>query len=168
MAQNLSFSQFASRLRAAAVNFEKEVKEIVELNTGDMELEAIRNAPGGGDLIRTQSGAETQADIARDRNWVPISQAIGYEIKNNGYTGTVFVERSAGELAAYVEFGTGQSASTYLSTVPTEWKAVAQRYYINGRGTIVNQPYLLPAFMKHKQQFVKDLKDAIKNFGRSV
>lgn len=168
MAQNINFSQFANKLRAAALNFEKEVKEIVEINTGDMEMEAIRNAPGGGDLIRTQNGSESQQDIARGRNWVPISQAIGYKLTNNGLTGTVFVERSAGELAAYVEFGTGQSASTYLATVPTEWKAVAQRYFINGRGTIINQPYMLPAFMKYKEQFVKDLKEAIKNFGKTI
>lgn len=168
MASNLNFNQFSGKLRAAALNFEKEVKEIVELNTGDMEMEAIRNAPGGGDLIRTQHGSENQQDIARGRSWVPISQAIGYKLTNNGFTGTVFVERSAGELAAYVEFGTGQSAATYLSTVDPQWKAVAQRYFINGRGTIVNQPYMLPAFMKHKEQFVKDLKDAIKNFGKTI
>lgn len=168
MASNLNFNQFAGKLRTAALNFEKEVKEIVELNTGDMEMEAIRLSPGGGDLIRTQHGSENQQDIARGRSWVPISQAIGYKLTNNGFTGTVFVERSAGELAAYVEFGTGQSAATYLATVPPEWKAVAQRYFINGRGTIVNQPYMLPAFMKHKEQFVKDLKDAIKNFGKTI
>lgn len=164
----MNFSQFAGKLRSAALNFDKEVKEIVELNTGDMEIEAIRNAPGGGDLIRTQHGSENQQDIARGRSWVPISQAIGYKITNNGFTGTVFVERSAGELAAYVEFGTGQSATTYLATVPPEWKAVAQRYYINGRGTIINQPYMLPAFIKYKEQFVKDLKAAIANFGKTI
>lgn len=168
MAQNQNFSQFASKLRAAALAFETEVKEIVELNIGDMEMEAIRSAPAGGDLIRTQGGSENQSDIARGRSWVPISQAIGYKLTNNGLTGTVFVERSAGELAAYVEFGTGQSATTYLATVPTEWKAVAQRYYINGKGTIINQPYLLPAFMKYKELFIADLKAAIANFGNTI
>jgi len=168
MATNLNFNQFATRLRASALNFEKEVKQVVELNIGEMEMEAIRLAPGGGDLIRTQAGAETQTNIARGRNWVPISQAIGYKLTNNGLSATLYVERSAGELAAYVEFGTGQSASTYLATVPPEWKAVAQRYYVNGKGTIINQPYLLPAFMKYKQEFVKDLKAAIANFGKGI
>lgn len=168
MATNMNFSQFAGKLRAAALNFEKEVKEIVELNTGDMEMEAIRSAPGGGDLIRTQYGSENQEDIARGRNWVPISQAIGYKLTNNGFTGTVFVEKSAGELAAWVEFSTGQDATRYLATVPPEWRAVAQRYYINGKGTIIGKPYMLPAFMKYKIQFVKDLKAAIKSFGKTV
>lgn len=168
MAQNLNFSQFATKLRTAATAFEKEVKEVVELNTGDMEMEAIRNAPGGGDLIRTQHGSENQQGIARGRSWVPISQAIGYKLSNNGFTGTVFVERSAGELAAWVEFGTGQSATSYLATVPAEWKATASRFFITGRGTIINQPYMLPAFMKYKEQFVKDLKAAIQNSFKTV
>lgn len=168
MAQNLNFSQFATKLRAAATAFEKEVKEVVELNTGDMEMEAIKNAPGGGDLIRTQHGSENQQDIARGRSWVPISQAIGYKLSNNGFTGTVFVERSAGELAAWVEFSTGQDAARYLSTVPVEWRAVAAKFYRNGKGSIIGQPYMLPAFMKYKEQFVKDLKAAIQNSFKTV
>jgi hypothetical protein len=168
MPRNQNFSQFAVSLRSAALAFEKEVKEIVEINIGDLEMEAIRNAPGGGDLIRTQHGPESQQDIARGRSWVPISQAIGYKLTNRGLTGTVFVERSAGELAAYVEFSTGQDAARYLSTVPPEWRAVAQRYYINGRGTIIGKPYMLPAFMKYKEQFVKDLKAAIQNSFKTV
>jgi len=168
MAQNQNFSQFASKLRAAALAFETEVKEIVEINVGDMEMEAIRLSPGGGDLIRTQHGSENQQDIARGRSWVPISQAIGYKLSNNGFTGTVFVERSAGEIAIWTEMGTGQSAATYLATVDPQWRAVAQRYYINGKGTIINQPYMYPAFMKYKELFIKDLKEAIKNFGKTI
>jgi len=168
MATNLNFNQFATRLRSAALNFEKEVKQVVELNIGEMEMEAIRLAPGGGDLIRTQAGTETQPNIARGRNWVPISQAIGYTISNRGLTGTVFVEKSAGEIAAWVEFSTGQDASRYLSTVPPEWRATAAKFYRNGKGTIIGQPYLLPAFMKYKQQFLADLKDAVKNFGKTI
>lgn len=168
MATNHNFTQFAAKLRSAALAFETEVKEIVEFNIGEMEMESIRLAPGGGDFIKTQTGTETQEDIARGRSWIPISQAIGYKLSNKGLTATLFVERSAGELAAYVEFGTGQSASTYLASVPTEWRALAQKYYINGKGTIVNQPYILPSFMKHKELFIADLKEAIANFGKTV
>jgi hypothetical protein len=141
----------------------QEVKEQVEYHTGEIELEAIRNAPGGGDRIRTEFGSQSQERVARGRNWIPISQAIGYEITNNGYAGTVFVERGAGEIAAYIEFGTGQSASSYLSTVDPEWRAEAQRFYVNGKGTIINQPYLYPAYLKHRSLFIKDLKQALKN-----
>ena len=166
MAKKIDFKQFGAELRRSALAFETEVKEIVELNLGDMELEAIRLSPGGGDLIKTQYGTETQQDIARGRNWVPISQAIGYKLTDKGLSGYLYVEKSAGEIAAWVEFGTGQSASSYLASTPKEWQATAKKYYLTGRGTIVNQPYLLPAFMKYKEEFVKDLRAAIANFGK--
>ena len=166
MAKKIDFKQFGAELRRSALAFETEVKEIVELNLGDMELEAIRLSPGGGDLIKTQYGTETQQDIARGRNWVPISQAIGYKLTDKGLSGYLYVEKSAGEIAAWVEFSTGQDAARYLSTTPVEWQNVARKYYINGKGTIIGQPYMLPAFMKYKEEFVKDLKTAIANFGK--
>jgi len=168
MATNQNFTQFATKLRAAADKFETDVKEAVEFNIGEMELQAIRDAPGGGDQIRTQFGSESQSDIANGRNWTPISQAIGYTLTNNGLRATLYVEKSAGPIAAWVEFGTGQSAQSYLATVPQEWRATAQRYYINGKGTIINQPYVLPAFMKYKEEFIKDLKKVVNNFGKGI
>lgn len=161
MAKNLSFKEFSDKLNKLSKDFQQEVKEITEFNLGEIELQAIRDAPGGGDQIKTQNGTESQTQIARGRSWTPISQAIGYSIDSSGYKGSVYVERSAGEIAAWVEFGTGQSASSYLATVPPEWKSLAQLYYINGKGTIVAQPYLLPAFLKYKLEYVKELKAAL-------
>jgi len=145
-----------------STKFQTEVKEIIETNLGDIELEAIRDAPGGGQPIKTTFGTESQEKIARGRGWTPISQAIGYSIDTSGYKGRVFVERSAGEIAAWVEFSTGQDAARYLATVPPEWRALAAQYIRNGRGTIIGQPYLLPAFLKYQIQCVKDLKAALK------
>ena len=161
MSKIVGFKEFSDKLNKLSKDFQQEVKEITEFNLGEIELQAIRDAPGGGDQIRTQFGSESQSDIARGRNWTPISQAIGYSIDSSGYKGTVYVERSAGEIAAWVEFGTGQSASNYLATVPPEWKSLAQLYYINGKGTIIAQPYLLPAFLKYKIEYVKELKAAL-------
>lgn len=158
-----SFEDMGASFMRTAEAFEEDVKGVVEINTGDMELEAIKNSPGPGQPISTEKGTETQSKIARGRNWTPISQAIGYTIDPTGLRGTVFVEKSAGELAIYVEFGTGQSAKTYLSTVPDEFKAVAARYYINGKGSIVNRPYLLPAYFKYSVLFQKEMKELVKN-----
>lgn len=166
MARNVSFAQFGDLIKSASLKFQQEVKDAVEYNIGEMELQAIREAPGGGDLIATQHGPEPQADIARGRNWTPISQAIGYKLSEQGYKGTLFVERSAGLISVWVEMGTGQSAQSYLATVPPEWRELASRYIINGKGTIINKPYILPAFMKYKEEFVKDLKACIANFGK--
>jgi len=143
--------------------FQEDVKGIVEFNLGEIETEAIRNAPGGGDRIATEFGSQSQSNIARGRNWTPISQSIGYRLASDGFSGSVYVETSAGEVAIYVEFGTGQSARRYLATVPPEFRSIAARYYLTGKGTIINKPYLLPAFFKYQVQFVKELKSAIKN-----
>lgn len=144
----------------------QEVKEQVEFHTGEIEIAAIRNAPGPGDEIRTEGGSQSQQDIARGRGWTPINQAIGYNISDGGFKGTVFVERSAGEVAVWVEMGTGQSAKSYLSTVDPEWRSLAQKYYINGRGTIINQPYLYPAYLKGRIDFINDLKQALKKISK--
>lgn len=159
----MGFNELAARLNSMSTKFQNEVKGIVEFNAGQIEIEAIAEAPGPGDLIGTEDGFEYQDMIENGRNWTPISQAIGYSIDSTGYKATIFVEKSAGEIAAWVEFGTGQSAKTYLATVPAEWKAEAQKYYINGKGTILAKPYLLPAFLKYQIQMQKELKAALKS-----
>lgn len=165
MARNTNINGLASLLNAYSQKMQTEVKEIVEYHTGEIETAAIRDAPGPGDPIKTQHGNIRQDQIADKRrgNFVAISQAIGYTIDTSGYKGTVYVERSAGEIAAYCEFGTGQSAASYLSNTPAEWRSLAQRFYVDGQGTIINQPYLLPNFLRQKPKFIQDLKDLAKN-----
>jgi len=158
-----NFGQLTASLNRMSSKFQTEVKEIIETNLADIELQAIRDAPGPGQPIKTTFGTESQEEIARGRGWTPISQAIGYSIDPSGYKGRVFVERSAGEIAAWTEFGTGQSAASYLATVPAEWRSLAMLYYISGKGSIIAQPYLLPAFLKYQIQCVKDLKQALKD-----
>lgn len=157
-------SEIVDRMLKASKDFEQQVKEIVDGNVGDLELEAIRKAPGGGDMIATQFGSESQEAISRNRGWTPISQNIGSTISPDGLSGTVYVNERAGLIAIYVEMGTGQSAKSYLMTVPKEWKEIAAQYYINGRGSIIAQPYLLPSFFKQRVQFIKDLEKLVKDF----
>lgn len=158
-----SLAELSNRLKEVQRETTQKVKEIVEYNTGEIELQAIREAPGPGDNAQTQYGSESITDIVNGRGWTPISQAIGYRLENQGLKGIVFVEQSAGPIAAWIEFGTGQSARSYLATVPPEWRALAQKYYINGKGTIIANPYLLPAFMKYQIEFKKDLEEMAKN-----
>jgi hypothetical protein len=158
-----NFRDMGARLRRLESKLETEVKELIEYYAGEIEIEAIRAAPGGGDRIRTQSGSISQDQISEKRkgNGVPIAQAIGYIITNNGMSGTIYVEQSAGELAAYVEFGTGQSAAAYLADKDPEWKATARKFYINGLGQITAQPFLLPAILRNEPKFIADLKKAM-------
>lgn len=152
-----------SKLANYSAKVEQEVKEEVSFVLKEIEMNAIRNAPSGGSLIETEYGDVTQESIRGDRNWKSISQSIGTTEEKGGLAGSVFVERSAGEVAAWVEFGTGQSAAAYLSSVPDEWKATARKFYINGKGTIIAQPYLFPAYLKGQIDFIKGLKKILKD-----
>lgn len=144
--------------------FENDVKEIVAGVVGDIETEAIHNAPAGGYPIKTTFGSQMQEQIARGRNWTPINQAITAILSSDGLSGKVVVEESAGEIAAWVEFGTGQDATRYLATVEPEWRDIARRFYLTGKGTIINQPYLYPAYIKNRTIFVNELKELVKRY----
>ena len=153
-----------SRLNRLSANLQREVKEIVAFNIGEIETAAIRDAPGPGDVIRVQGGSIEQDRISsRRRGQTPISQGIGSKEYNNGYSGSVFVEASVGDIAAYVEFGTGQSAASYLATVDPDWRATARRFFVDGKGKIINQPYLYPAYLRQRIIFVNELKRALKD-----
>ena len=158
------FNEMVARLNSYSTNVQQEVKSLTEYYLGEIETEAIAAAPSGGDKIMTEHGSISQDKIADKRrgSFVPINQAIGITLDRSGYKGSVYVERAAGEIAVYCEMGTGQSAKSYLATVPTYWKAIAQLYYINGQGSIIAQPYLLPAFLKNSILYKKELKDVFK------
>lgn len=152
-------------LDRASVKFQGDVKTILDNNLTSLELQAIRDAPGPSDRIATEFGTENEKDIreAKQRGWYPINQSIAAEENANGYGGRVFVNDSAGDIAAWVEFGTGQSAKTYLMSVEPEWRDVAAKYIRNKQGTILNAPYLYPAFTKYSLLTIKEIKQAMKD-----
>lgn len=158
------FNEMVARLNSYSTNVQQEVKELTEYYLGEIETQAIAAAPSGGDKIMTEHGPINQEMIADKRrgSFVPINQAIGITLDRSGYKGSVYVEKSAGDIAAYVEFGCGQSAKNYLATVPTYWRAVAQKYYVNGQGTITAQPYLLPSFLRNSLLYKKEIKEVFK------
>ena len=162
--QARGFQEMVSRLNNYSNKVQEEVKNLTEYYLGEIETQAIAAAPSGGDKIMTENGPIRQDQIGDKRRgaFVPINQAIGLTLDRSGYKGSVYVEKSAGDIAVYVEMGTGQSAKSYLATVPQYWKAIAQRYYINGQGTIIAKPYMLPAFFKYSILFKKELKEVFK------
>lgn len=77
-------------------------------------------------------------------------------------TGTVSFGGGGVDYAPYVEFGTGQFAKSYLSSMPNEIKSYAMTFYVNGQGKVPAQPFLIPAFLKYRKEFIKDMKDIAK------
>ena len=106
---------------------------------------------------------KTNIEATRD---APSFVSIGNEFENKGLTGRVGVlgkqtvpknQSDPANLAAYVEFGTGLSASQILAPYPQWVKDIAYEYYVNGEGTLIGKPYLFNNFMKNIETFERDL-----------
>jgi hypothetical protein len=145
-------------------SFEKElqdeIKLQVEVTVKAIEIEAKRLAPGPGDSLLTTFGTQKIQNN--------ISGSIYSELSSDGLKGTIGISGSAGLIAIYVEFGTGSSAAGYVPTLPIEFQEIAKSYYINGKGTLISQPFLLPSFFKNQELFVKELRDTLISRGYDV
>jgi len=124
------------------------VKEILASTATDIEIEAIRNAPS---------------------NWegqpLNIKQRIDKVAENNGLGWRVGVQSGdpVFEIEAWLEFGTGLSAREILSNpqYTQEVRDIARRFFRNGRGRIIGQPYLMPAFFRNTANLVQDIENEI-------
>ncbi|MDV3661632.1 hypothetical protein CMU70_14350 [Elizabethkingia anophelis] len=113
----------------------------------DIQHEATRNAPtmykyadGQEEHVNGEIAKSIKAEKINDTNW------------------TVSVNSKMG---AYAEFGTG----AYVQVVD-EWKDIAWSYYVNGKGIMLPQPYLYPAYIKGKKQYVQAMEDALEGLKR--
>lgn len=124
------------------------VKDILASTATDIELEAIRNAP---------SVWEGQP--------LNIKQRIDKVVEENGLNWRVGVQSGdpVFEIEAWLEFGTGLSAREILSNpqYTQEVRDIARRFYRNGKGRIIGQPYLMPAFFRNTANLVTDIENEI-------
>lgn len=143
-------------LEKAIADFDKKfdkvvgaVKDAISNTATDIELQASRNAP--------KSYQIGDATI----NLSFISQKIDKKGANNGLHWNIGLDVPAqGEQwEAWMEFGTGLSARDILSNpqYSQEVRDIARRFYRNGQGRIVGQPYLMPAFYRSADNLVNDL-----------
>lgn len=149
------FKELAKRFDQISAKIEDEIKFIVEDTTIEMQRDAIRNAPAAGDVVSTQHGSQ--------KINTGINQFIDATFDKSGMAGEVFIKGGAVPLAIYIEFGTGISAAGYVPTLDPEFQEVAKKYYINGKGTLIKQPFMIPSWTKHSQTVVPSMKKAVKN-----
>ena len=123
--------------------FEKEaeadVHEITADNATQIAVDAIQKAPV--DLGKLRQGIKA-VELGRS----------DYKVMTNA--------NNIAPYSAYMEFGTGK-----LVQIPKEMKEIASRF--KGAGikeiNLQPQPYLYPAFVKGRKQYLKDLKDLLKD-----
>lgn len=124
------------------------VKDILASTATDIELEAIRNAPS---VWQGQP--------------LNIKQRIDKVVEEGGLNWRVGVQSGdpVFEIEAWLEFGTGLSAREILSNpqYTQEVRDIARRFYRNGKGRIIGQPYLMPAFFRNTANLVTDIENEI-------
>lgn len=141
-------------LRKYSDSIQNDVKDAVEESTQNIERKAMALAPSAGESLKTTYGSQ--------KNNTSFNQFIFSTIKNNGFTGEVGIEARATKLAAYIEFGTGASAAGYVPTLPKEFQIIAKSYYINGKGTLIKKPFLLPAYFEEQPKFINKIRSILK------
>lgn len=60
--------------------------------------------------------------------------------------------------AAFIEFGTGIFAASYVPTLPQEWQKLAKTFYISGKGRGRQHPFLFPAIQINIEKLKERLK----------
>lgn len=140
-------------LKQQSQAIQNEIKAEVADSTDDIYNQAFRNAPGPRDPIRTTYGTMQIEDN--------IAGMLDTQFSNEGFTGSVFIAEQASPFFVYVEMSTGTNAARYIPTLPQEFQEFARKYYVNGKGTIIGQPFLLPAYFKYRAEFVKNLKKIV-------
>lgn len=124
------------------------VKDVLASTATDIEIEATRNAP---------SSWEGQP--------LNIKQKIDKKAFNDGLYWQVGLDvpASGEQWEAWMEFGTGLSAKEILSNpqYSQEVRTIARTYYRNGKGRIIGQPYLMPAFYRNTANLVTEMVNEI-------
>jgi hypothetical protein len=131
----------------------KAVKDSLARVATDIEIEATRNAP-------------TSYQIGDARiNLSFIRQKIDKDVFQNGLLWNVGLDvpTSGEQWEAWMEFGTGLSAREILSNpqYSQEVRTLARTYYRNGKGRIIGQPYLMPAFFRNTANLVQEIENEI-------
>ena len=122
----------------------------------DGAAELIRRLRGlgnlGKDIVEEITETATQIEIGAIGDApIGINQKIAKVAAQGGLTQTINV--NAGNIGAYVEFGTGQSAQALVPTLPKEFQDIARTFYINGQGRLIAKPYFYPNWVRYTNGF---------------
>lgn len=127
-------------------------------------IEAVKDV-----LANTASDVERQAIASAPSQWegIPlnIKQKIDKKSFNNGLLWKVGLDvpTNGEQWEAWIEFGTGLSAREILSNpqYTQEVRTLARTYFRNGKGRIIGQPYLMPAFFRNTDNLVTEMVNEI-------
>jgi HK97 gp10 family phage protein len=133
-------SQVLNRLKRVSSQATLQTKSAVVRNTDQIYAQALSNVPVLDGYLRGSGNTS---------------------YSSNQLTGTVAFGGQAAPYAPYVEFGTGKN-----KVIPLGFEDYAMQFYVNGEGTMQPQPYLIPAFIKNKKIFLRDMRKIAKNISK--
>ena len=129
-----------ARFQRLSKQAELQVKSSVVRNTDQIYAEAVANVPVLDGYLRGSGNTSYQ---------------------DNQLTGIVAFGGNAAPYAPYVEFGTGSGV-----VIPQGFSDFAMQFYVNGKGTMKAQPFLIPAYLKYKKVFLNDMRKIAKNISK--
>ena len=129
-----------ARFQRLSKQAELQVKSSVVRNTDQIYAEAVANVPVLDGYLRGSGNTSYQ---------------------DNQLTGIVAFGGNAAPYAPYVEFGTGSGV-----VIPQGFNDFAMQFYVNGKGTMKAQPFLIPAYLKYRKVFLSDLRKIAKNISK--
>jgi hypothetical protein len=139
------------KLTQLSANVQKEVIYQVQDSGTAIQMGAMSSAPDKL-FIKGKSGGEDDLNI---------KNRLVNEPRNNGFAAEIGVQGKS-KIPVYVEFGTGTDAAIYVPRLPQEVQDYARQFYVNGKGRIKAQPYLIPAFLRESPIFIKELEKILK------
>lgn len=107
-------------------------------------------------IIKTAHDIKDDARSAAPEDMGKLKRSIDVEVRDK--SAVVYADPAVAPYAPYVEFGTGGFA---LAPAPEYVKYMAE-FIVNREGTTRPQPFLFPAFFKHKENLVQNVEEEIK------
>lgn len=136
-------AQAKAMIRAKLNGISNQICEVVKDAGENIEFAAIRHAP-------LMVVGQIKGQYVRNE------QEVSYRVMVGPTPG------SYREWPVWFEFGTGVFAKNYVPSLPKEWQDTARRFYINGEGKTVEQPYLFPAWDRYSPQVPDQMAKVVK------
>lgn len=130
-------------LAKAEKDIDRIIKEVLLSSANSILQDALSRLPANSGAIRS---------------------SFAIAVTDNGYTVTIFSDE---EVAAYIEFGTGDFAKAYLAGKPAEVVAEAIKFFVNGKGKMPAQPYLFPAYLARRDAILDLIDTRINEYFKS-
>lgn len=120
-----------------------------ELSAGavEIELESIQRIS-----TTKNSKGKIAVDTGRLKNSIRSKRLKEYSYTVGAYT----------DYAAYIEFGTGGYAASYVPSIDSEWQKIAESFMKSGNGAMEQRPYLYPSYKRLEPIIIKRIDNILK------